>query len=150
MPGEKQSAPWPLPVYYFKVVMGSMGEINFQEVSGLDTEYDVIEYRAGNNSNFSTVRTTGSKKNSEITLKKGVFQDNTALFDFLAKVKMNSLERITVTIQLMDEEHKPVFTWTLKNAVPKKVTGISLNAKTSDAAMEELVLVHEGITFEKD
>ena len=150
MAEEKQSAPWPLPVYYFKVVIGSLGEIAFQEVSGLDTEYDIIEYRAGNNPVFSTVQTTDLKKHTDIALKKGVFQSNTALYDFFAKVKMNTLERTTVTIQLLDEEHKPIFTWILKNALPKKVTGISLNAKTSDAAMEELVLVHEGITVEKN
>ncbi|MBL7781959.1 MAG: phage tail protein [Saprospiraceae bacterium] len=149
MAGEKQSAPWPIPVYYFKVVIGSMGEIAFQEVSGLDTEYDVIEYRTGNNSVFSTVRTTDLKKHTDITLKKGAFQSDTALFDYFAKVKMNTLERTTVTIQLMNEEHEPIYTWTLKNAFPKKVSGFSLNAKTSDAAMEELVLVHEGITIEK-
>jgi phage tail-like protein len=62
---------------------------------------------------------------------------------------MNTVVRETVTIQLLDEEHQTLFTWTLKNAFPKKVTGASLNAKTSDAAMEELVLAHEGLTMSK-
>lgn len=62
---------------------------------------------------------------------------------------MNTVSRETVTIQLLDEEHKPLFTWTLKNAAPKKVTGASLNAKSSEAAMEELVLSHEGLTMAK-
>ena len=136
-------------MFHFKVTIGSKGEIAFQEVSGLDTEYDIIDYRAGNSPEFSTVRMTGLKKHSDITLKKGMFKDDTALFDYFASVKMNTVARETVTIQLLDEEHKPLFTWTLKNAVPKKVTGASLSAKTSEAAMEELVLAHEGLTMSK-
>ena len=78
-----------------------------------------------------------------------MFSGDSALFDYFATVKMNTVARETVTIQLLDEEHKPLFTWTLKNALPKKVTGASLNAKNSEAAMEELVLAHEGLTLSK-
>ena len=56
MAGEKQEAPWPIPQFHFMVTLGDKGEIAFQEVSGLDTEYDVIEYRAGNSVDFSTVK----------------------------------------------------------------------------------------------
>jgi phage tail-like protein len=149
MAGEKQEAPWPIPAFHFKVTIGSIGEVAFQEVSGLDTEYDVIEYRAGNSVDFSVVKMTGLKKTSDITLKKGMFAGDTQLFDYFSKVKMNTISHETVTIQLLDEEHKPLFTWTLKNAFPKKVTGASLNAKNSEAAMEELVLAHEGLTMAK-
>ncbi|MBL7806943.1 MAG: phage tail protein [Saprospiraceae bacterium] len=145
MAGEKQESPWPVPAFQFKVTFGSLGEIAFQEVSGLDTEYDVIEYRGGNSIDFSP----GLKKTSDVTLKKGMFSNDHALFDFFASVKMNTVARETVTIQLLDEEHKPLFTWRLKNAFPKKVTGASLNAKSSEAAIEELVLAHEGLTMEK-
>jgi phage tail-like protein len=149
MAGEKQEAPWPIPMFHFKVTIGGKGEVAFQEVSGLDTEYDMIEYRAGNSPEFTTVRMPGLKKHSDITLKKGMFSGDTTLFDYFASVKMNTVARETVTIQLLDEAHAPLFTWTLKNAFPKKVTGASLNAKTSEAAMEELVLCHEGLTMSK-
>ena len=149
MAGDKQEAPWPVPAFHFKVTIGSKGEIAFQEVSGLDTEYDIIEYRAGNSVDFTTVKMTGLKKHSDITLKKGMFAKDSALFDYFASVKMNTVARENVTIQLLDESHSPLFTWSLKNAVPKKVTGASLNAKNSEAAMEELVLAHEGLTMTK-
>ena len=48
MAGEKQDSVWPLPVFYFKVEIGSLGEIAFKEVSGMDAEAQVIEYRHGN------------------------------------------------------------------------------------------------------
>ena len=44
MAGEAQDNVWPLPSFYFKVELGSLGEIAFKEVSGLDMEAQVIEY----------------------------------------------------------------------------------------------------------
>jgi phage tail-like protein len=91
----------------------------------------------------------GLKKASDVTLKKGVFGNDTALFDYFSSVKMGNPTRQTVEIRLIDEGGAALFTWTLQNAFPKKVTGASLNAKTSEVAIEEIVLAHEGLTIEK-
>lgn len=149
MAGENQEPPWPIPKFHFKVTIGDKGEIACQEVSGLDTEFDVIEYRAGNSVDFSTVKMPGMGKGSDVTLKKGMFKDDTALYDYFNEVKMNTIKRETVTIQLLDEEHNPIFTWTLKNAFPLKVTSTDLNAQNSEVAIEEIVFAHEGLSFEK-
>ena len=47
MAGEKQDAVWPLPSFYFKVEVDGIGEIACKEVSGLDIEAQIIEYRHG-------------------------------------------------------------------------------------------------------
>ena len=146
--GDVQGTPWPIPTFHFSVKFDDK-EIPFQEVSGLDTEYDVMEYRNGNSPEYSTVKMPGLKKASDITLKKGMFKDDTTLFDYFTQVKMNTVARKTITISLVDESSKVLFVWTLKNAFPKKVTGASLNAKTSDVAIEEIVLAHEGLTMAK-
>ena len=147
--GKEQGSPWPVPKFHFKVTLGSIGEIPFQEVSGLDNEHDIIEYRAGNSVEFSTVKMPGLRKSSDVTLKKGMFKGDTALFDYFMKVTMNTIIRETVTIQLLDENHKIMFTWTLKNAFPLKVTSTDLNAQNSEAAIEEMTLAHEGLTLKK-
>lgn len=149
MAGEKQEAPWPVPKFHFKATFGDIGEVSFQEISGLDTEYDIIEYRAGNSIDFSTVKMPGLRKGSDVTLKKGMFIADTVLYDYFNTVKMNTIKRETVTIQLLDEEHNPMFTWTLKNAFPMKVSGTDMNAQNSEVAVEEIVLAHEGLSFEK-
>ncbi|MEZ5040915.1 MAG: phage tail protein [Saprospiraceae bacterium] len=149
MAGEKQEAPWPVPKFYFKVTIGNIGEMAFQEVSGLDSEIDIIEYRAGNSVDFSTVKMPGLRKVSDISLKKGMFKDDTVLLDYFMGVSMNTIKQETVTIQLLDEEHYPMFTWTLKNAFPLKVTSTDLNAQNNEVAIDELVLSHEGLSFEK-
>lgn len=149
MAGDKQESPWPIPQFHFKVTLGDKKEVAFQEVSGLDTEYDVIEYRAGNSQLFSTVKMPGLRKVTEVTLKKGMFKDDTLLYDYFNEAKMNTIARQTVTIQLLDESHSPLFTWTLNNAFPKKVSGATLNAKTSEVAIETLVLVYETMDMKK-
>ncbi len=149
MAGEHEESTWPLPRFHFKVSFGDKGEIAFQEVSGLDSESDIIEYRAGNNANFSTVKMPGLQKSSNVTMKKGIFKSDTALYDYFNEIKMNTIARQNVTIQLLDEEHNPMFTWTLKNAFPLKVSGTDLNAQNNEMAVEEIVMAHEGLIFEK-
>jgi len=145
---DAQGAPWPIPTFHFIVDFDGT-PVAFQEVSGLDTEYDVIEYRNGNSPEFSTVKMPGLKKYSDVTIKKGIFKDDTSLFEYFASVKMNTIARKTITVSLVDENGSILFVWTLKNAFPKKVTGASMNAKTSDVAIEEIVLAHEGLTMAK-
>lgn len=56
MAGEKQDNVWPLPVFYFKVEIEDIGEMAFKEVSGMDMEAQVIEYRHGNSRCFPILR----------------------------------------------------------------------------------------------
>ena len=149
MTGESQEPFWPVPKFHFKATIGDKGAIAFQEVLGLDTDYDSIEYRHANKIELSTVKMPGLRKSSDVTLKKGMFRYDPALFNYFAGVQMNTMAKLTVTIQLLDEEHKPMFTWTLKNAFPIKVSGTNLNAQNSEVVVEEIVLAHEGLSFEK-
>lgn len=148
MPGNVQEAPWPIPKFHFKVTLGDKGEVAFQEASGLDFEVEMIEYRSGNSKEFSKVKMPGLKKFSDVTLKKGMFKKDDALFKWINEIKMNTINRQNVTIQLLDESHEVLFTWSLKNAFPLKLTSTDLNAQNSEAAIEEIVLSHEGMTME--
>lgn len=45
--GSAQSAAtWPVPEFHFSVEISDVGKISCKEVSGLDMEFDVIEYRS--------------------------------------------------------------------------------------------------------
>ncbi|MEO0788390.1 MAG: phage tail protein [Bacteroidota bacterium] len=145
MAGEKQEAPWPVPKFHFKVIFGNIGGASFQEVSGLDSEMDIVEYRADNRGGFSKVKMPGLKKATDVTLKKGMAKNNGALLSWLSETRMNTIKRGTVTIQLLDEEHNPLFTWTLKNAWPMKVTGTDRDTHHNEVVIEEMILAHEGL-----
>ncbi len=145
--GDEQSNPWPVPKFHFKVTFGDVGVIDFQEVSGLDTEYDVMEYRAGTWQPWSTVKQPGLRKQSDVTLKKGMFKDDEGLFKYFSAVTMNIIKRELVTIQLLDEAGAPLFIWELKNAWPMKVSSTDLNAQSDEVAIEEIILAHEGLSM---
>ena len=53
--GGEQDQFWPMPKFYFSVDIGDDTDIAFQEVSGLDVESEVIEYRHGNSPNHSVI-----------------------------------------------------------------------------------------------
>lgn len=136
---------WPLPKFSFMVKVGS-DEIACQEVSGLDMEAQVIEYRAGNSKAFSTVKMPGLKKFGNITMKKGVFKGDNTLFGWFEKVKMNTVERKSITISLLDENAGVTMVWTVVNAFPVKVTGTDLKAEGNEVAVETIEFAHEGIS----
>lgn len=53
--GSKQGATWPMPKFRFEVDLGTeMKSVAFQEISGMDFETQVIEYRHSNSKLFST------------------------------------------------------------------------------------------------
>ncbi len=137
---------WPLPEFYFSVKLGDVGQISFKEASGLDVEYDVIEYRAGDSPLFTKQKMPGLRKSGDITLKKGIFQGDQALWDWINGVKMNIIKRETVVISLLDENGDAVHTWTLTNAWPKKISVEGFKSEGNNVAMETLVLAHEGVT----
>ena len=70
MAGEAQDNVWPLPSFYFKVELGSLGEIAFKEVSGLDMEAQVIEYRHG----FLKYQDAGTEEDEQCQSKERGFQ----------------------------------------------------------------------------
>ena len=138
---------WPLPKFHFQVKWDD-AEVSFQEVSGLDVEAQPIEYRAGNNPVFSTVKMPGLLKYGNVTMKKGVFVKDNALFDWIAETKMNVIKRKAVTISLLDESHAPTMVWKLKNAFPTKITSTDMKADGNEVAVESIEIVHEGFTIE--
>jgi phage tail-like protein len=144
--GENQDQFWPLPKFYFSVDIGDQTDIAFQEVSGLDIDTDVIEYRHGNSKNHSTIKMPGLKKYGDITMKKGVFTKDNRFYDWIKEISLNTYKRLTVVVRLMDEDGNAKMTWTLTNAWPKQVTSTDMNSQSSEAAIETIVFVHEGLT----
>lgn len=147
MAGEAQGNVWPLPKFYFQVKLGDT-EVAFQEVSGLDIEAQIIEYRHGNSPEFSTIKMPGIKKVGNVTLKKGVFVKDNAFWDWFNQIKMNTIERKTVTISLLDEGGAPTMVWTLNNAWPTKITGTDMKADGNEVAVETIEVAHEGLTIQ--
>jgi phage tail-like protein len=55
--------------------------------------------------------------------------------------------RLSVEIEMRDGAGRPVLTWGLARALPVKFKAADLNARGTEVGIEELHLVHEGLTL---
>lgn len=138
---------YPLPKFHFRVEWGG-SNIGFSEVSGLNIENKVIEYRDGISPEYSKIKMPGMREFSNITLKRGVFKGDNEFYKWLNTIALNNVERRDLTLSLLNEKHEPVVVWKITNAFPIKIQSTDLKADGSEAAIEQLDLAHEGLTIE--
>jgi phage tail-like protein len=127
-------------------VTGIPGTPAFQEVVGLETEAPIIEYRAGDAKTFAAQKMPGLTKVGNVTMKKGIFVTEQALWTWFNAIKMNTIARSTVIVNLLDETGAPRMIWTLNNAYPTKLSGTELKSDGNEVAVESLELAFETLT----
>ena len=146
--GSKQGSTWPMPKFRFEVDLGTeLKGVAFQEVSGMDVENQIIEYRASNNPLFSTIKMPGIVKYGNITMKRGVFVNDNNFWNWHQEIKMNVVKRREVLIKLLDEAGKVTMQWTLSNAWPTKITSTDLKSDGNEVAVDTIEIAHEQITI---
>jgi len=137
----------PLANFHFSVDWGGT-RIGFQEVTGLELETEVIEYREGSSPEASPVKIPGLRKYGNITLKRGIVAADNEVFEWFGDSNFGKAEQRDVTIKLLNEQHEPVMVWKATNAWIKKITGPTLDAKGNSVAIEEMTLTCEGISVQ--
>jgi phage tail-like protein len=147
---DKESAEgtWPTVKFSFRVKFGEAAFI-FQEVTGLSSETQIIEYRSENSKVDATVKMPGIQKYGNVTLKKGLFKGDNALWAEFNSLKMNAVKRTMVRIDLLDEAQGVAMSWTLANAFPAKVTVSDMKSDANEIAVESIELAHEGLEINK-
>ncbi|XXT22765.1 phage tail protein [Sorangium sp. So ce429] len=143
----------PYNAFNFKVQFQGGGapsvQGGFTEVSGLESEQDVVEYRSGDQKPDETMKIPGLSKKPNLVLRRGII-GTPDLFTWRKQVIEGltdaNRQAASVTIQLMDEKGaSPVMTWTLRRAWPVKWTGPSLAANRSETAVESIEIAYEEI-----
>lgn len=137
----------PYSNFHFTVEWGGT-RIGFTEVSGLNIENQVIEYREGSNPEYTPLKMPGITKFHNITLKRGVMNADNEFFEWINTIQLQKVERRDVRISLLNEDHEPVVSWKVKNAWPVKLAGPGLKGTGNEVAIETLELAHEGLTIE--
>ena len=140
---------YPLPVFHFMVQWGG-SNVGFSEVSGLNIETQVIEYRDGSSKEYSMRKMPGIPKYGNITLKRGIMKSDNDFFKWLNTIKLNKVDRRDLIISLLNEEHEPVMVWKVANAFPVKIEGPGLKASGNEVAIESIVLAHEGLSIQNE
>ncbi|MBU3660679.1 MAG: phage tail protein [Flavobacteriales bacterium] len=137
---------YPLPKFHFSVNwLGT--EIGFTEITGLDIEREVIEYRQGASPDYSKIKMPGLKKFSNITMKRGTFRGNNEYFNWFTAVQLETVGRANITISLLDEFHQPVVVWNVQNAWPIKIQSGDLKADGNEVMIQSMEIVHEGLVI---
>ena len=138
---------YPLPRFHYQVDWGGV-KMNFTEVTGMDQQVEVIEYRHSDSRDFNKIKMPGMRKFSNITMKRGKFEgdfDYNNWFDEISNERANA--RRDVVIRLMNEKHEPVAVWKAARCFPVKVTAPDLKSDANEVAIETIEVAHEGLTL---
>src|ERR1017187_2396913 len=119
----------------------------FMEISGLDTENAVIEYREAADqiagSGAYLPKQPGLERYPNVTMRRGITDNLTLWTDLRQKVRDATYKPQTLKVTLQDEIHTPVRSWTLTNAWVFKLSGPSLNAKGNEIAIESIEVAYD-------
>lgn len=134
----------PVPGFNFAVEIGGVTAGGFSEVSGLQAETEIQEYREGGLNDYIHKRAGPTKFSSTLTLKKGI-ADSSELWSWYCDVMQGKVKRKTISVLLMNSAGEEKQRWNFRNAYPVKWSGPSLRATASEVAVETIELAHEGL-----
>jgi phage tail-like protein len=132
----------PFASFNFLVEIDGIVKAGFSEVTGLNSETNVIDYREGNDS-LSVRKLPGTLKFGNVTLKRGVTDDKD-LFNWRDTVASGDIKRVpTMSVILRNEKGDEAVRWNLFEVWVSKYTAPDLKASGNEIAIESVELVHE-------
>jgi phage tail-like protein len=137
--------------FKFKVTFDAEGIVGgFSDVSGLNAEVTVAEYRTGADRENHVIKVPGVHKFENVTLKRGIV-DSDSFWAWMKSVwKDGPSARRNVLVIMQSESDQSVQQWKLVNAFPTKYTGPTLAAAGgTEVAMEEWQLAYDSMQFEQ-
>jgi len=134
----------PLTGFNFLIESGGVIRAGFSECTGLTSETDPIEYREGNE-DITPRKLPGLKKFGNVTLKSGVAIPDQDLFSWRQSVMNGDIQRLDISILVLDELRDEQVRYNLAAAWPAKWMGPELKASASEIAVETIEISHEGV-----
>lgn len=134
----------PLLGYNFAVEIEGLVAGGFSEVTGLEVELEVQEYREGGVNGFMHKRAGPARYASNLVLKRGM-SDNKVLWNWYWDVVQGVVNRKNVSILLLDQGGDEKLRWNFEQAYPVKWSGPDLRATANEVAIESLELAHKGL-----
>jgi phage tail-like protein len=135
---------YPFLNFNFAVEIEGMVHAGFSEVSGLQVEIEVQEYREGGVNEFTHKRAGPTKYPSNLVLKKGITAVH-ELWDWYWQVTQGIIERRNLSVLLMDTTGQEQRRWNFEQAYPVKWVGPDLRASANEVAVESLEFAHKGL-----
>lgn len=136
---------YPIPTYRFIVTLGDE-QVPFTSASGLDINFDTIEYRDGTGNWF---KMPGQRQVPNITLSKGVFPGKNVMYEWINSIQLNQVEKKDIMISLTNEAGTEVLvSWNVSNAFPTSLTSPSFDATSNEIAVQQITLMADRVTIQ--
>ena len=139
--------PDPYKVFRFRVEIDGLTAAAFSEVSGLESETIVVEYRTGTDPNFSR-KLPGLTRYGNIALRYGITQDR-ELWDWRKNIVDGNPDRRNGSIKLLDDQLSEVLRWNFRDGWICKWQGPALNARSNEIAIETIEIAHDGLELDQ-
>lgn len=137
---------YPLPRFHYQVDWGG-ARLNFSEVTGIDQQVEVIEYRHSDSKDFGKIKMPGMRKHSNLTMKRGKFEGDFGYNDWIDEIANERADaRRDVVIRLLNEKHEPVAVWKAVGCFPVKIAAPDLKSDANEVAIETVEVAHEGLS----
>jgi phage tail-like protein len=131
----------PYAQFNFLIEIDNLTTAGFTEMTGFNTESDIIEYREGSDPNYVR-KLPALTKFGNVTLKRGYTQ-NRELWEWRKTTLQGMTERRSGAIILLDEARQPALRWNFFEAWVNKYEGPALNATANEASIESIEFVME-------
>lgn len=130
--------------FNFRVEIAGIIHAGFSEVSGLQAEVEVEDYREGGVNDYIHRLAGPTRYPNNLVLKRGMI-DTDELWQWQAKVLQRDIERKDIALVLCDVAGTEVHRWMVRGAYPVRWVGPELRANAAEVAFEALEFVHRGI-----
>lgn len=117
----------------------------FSDCTGLEATMEPKAIKEGGN-NYGTPQRAGPITFATVVLKRGISTNRNLWQIFNSFASGMFAPRLQVVISLLDGKGNPIMGWQLDRAMPVKFKFADLNAKGTEVGIEELHLVHEGLS----
>lgn len=130
----------------FLVEIDGVAKAGFSRCSLPESRTQVVEYREGTDPPTPR-KLWGLSRPTPLVLENGVTDDSMELFEWRQAAQRGDVDaaRGPIAVVLLDETGQLGPRWELRNAWPARYEAPTLDAATSETAIERLVVVHEGM-----
>ena len=119
----------------------------FSECTGLEATMEPKVIREGGG-NYGAVQRAGPVTFATVVLRRGVTRTRDLWRWWeLVTTRGQFAHRLDATVNVFDAAGEAVLAWRLEQAMPVKFRAADLNARGTEVGIEELHLVHEGLTL---
>ncbi|WPU91365.1 phage tail protein [Mucilaginibacter sabulilitoris] len=137
---------YPFTGFHFLVVFEIFPQVpndfRFQDVTGLTVDVDLDTYKEGGENRF-VHRLPGRNRYSDLVLKRGMTLVSGVTAWCLDSIENFNYQPTNMLISLLNEDHLPVSSWYIANAIPIKYSISGFNAEQNQIVIESMTLRYE-------